>query len=107
MVRPRFSPKPRFDLGIYGVTATPGALELLDRVGVDPARLIRRHHHGDWGVIDAHDREMNERSLREGGRLMSAYDVGDSAEQVWIITEGVIAEGGPRHSTTILLPSEY
>ncbi len=60
-------------------------------------RLV--HASGDWGDLDAHDRRQNERALRTGTRLFSAYDT--SAGRVWIITEA------DRSCTTLLLPEEY
>ncbi len=81
------------------VVATPGALKLLEEAGEDPLYYLARHHSGDWGELDAHDRRENELSLKHGWRLFSSYLVGD--EKVWIITEA------DRSVTTILLPSEY
>ncbi len=81
------------------VVATPGALKLLEEAGEDPLYYPVRHHSGDWGELDAHDRRENELSLKHGWRLVSSYPVGD--EKVWIITEA------DRSYTTILLPSEY
>lgn len=45
------------------------------------------------------DRRENERALREGARLLSAYDT--PAGRSWIVTEA------DRSSTCVLLPSEY
>ncbi len=89
--------EPRFELGV--VCATPGALDLLESTGTDPTELLRRHHGGDWGEVDAHDRRANAAALKNGTRLLSSYPVG--AEKVWIITEA------DRSSTCLLLPSEY
>ncbi|MDP9456287.1 MAG: hypothetical protein M3Q49_09990 [Actinomycetota bacterium] len=83
------------------VLATPGALRVLSEAGEDPFHLLARHASGDWGNLDAHDRRENERSLRNGWRVLSSYPVGDDGEKVWVITEA------DRSSTTILLPSEY
>ncbi len=46
----------RFELGV--VCATPGALGLLGATGTDHAELLKRHHGGDWGEVDAHDEEL-------------------------------------------------
>jgi hypothetical protein len=89
----------RFELGV--ATTTPGALELLAATGTAPTELLRRHHDGDWGELDGHDRRENERSLRNGWRVLSSYPVGEGGRKVWIITEA------DRSSTTILLPEEY
>lgn len=83
------------------VVATPGVLAAFERtptVGV--ADYLRRHLTGDWGELDAADRAENELSLREGFRLLSAYDLPDGT-RFWIITEA------DRSSTTLLLPAEY
>lgn len=115
---PRTTPgrAPRFPLG--RVLATPGALHALAvaeanrghgarRTGAESpasdslvASLITRHVSGDWGQLDAEDREANEQALVYGARLLSAYELA-TGERVWIITEA------DRSATTILLPREY
>ena len=98
--------KPLFRLG--QLLATPGALEMLDSLGVHPLSLVLgRHLLGDWGDLCDEDRELNRHSLANGMRIFSSYKLaasnGDGAtvETVWIISEA------DRASTTILLPSEY
>jgi hypothetical protein len=91
-------PDARFPLG--RVVATPGALAALDRTGDTPTAFLRRHVSGDWGELDAHDREENELSLMGGFRLLSAYTLFDGT-RIWVITEA------DRSSTCILLPEEY
>lgn len=85
----------RFSLG--RVVATQGALTTFGYEGC--FLLIVRHAGGDWGDVDGFDWRENERALRDGARLFSAYDT--PAGRCWIITEG------DRSSTCILLPSEY
>jgi hypothetical protein len=87
----------RFELG--RIVATPSALEVLEQQGVSPLDLLQRHSRGDWGDLGAFDRRENERSLKTGLRLLSAYDT--PAGRLWIITEA------DRSSTCLLLPSEY
>ena len=89
---------PRFPFG--QVVATPGALEALEEAGERPATFLKRHIAGDWGEVDEHDRQENERSLTDGCRLLSAYTL-STGTKLWIITEA------DRSSTTLLLPSEY
>nr|MBA2637786.1 hypothetical protein [Solirubrobacterales bacterium] len=55
---------------------------------------------GDWGEVDEEDKAANERSLKEGTRLLSAYHLKDGTK-VWLITEA------DRSATTLLLPQEY
>ncbi len=86
-------------LSLGRVVATTGALKVLVETGEDPLSLLSRHASGDWGELDAHDRQENERSLKNGWRVLSAYPVGE--RKVWVITEA------DRSVTTILLPEEY
>jgi len=60
---------------------------------------LKRHECGDWGDLPPEDTQENERSLRQGGRLFSAYGGGE--RRFWIITEA------DRSVTTALLPADY
>jgi hypothetical protein len=85
--------------------ATVGALEALAVVQKDAlqdvtAHYLRRHVAGDWGEVDAEDRETNDWSLENEARLLSAYTL-SSGVRIWIITEA------DRSVTTLLLPEEY
>ena len=83
------------------VLATPGSLGPLEETGTDLTDLLARHHRGDWGELDAHDRGENAKSLKHGWRLLSSYPFGEIGAKVWIITEA------DRTSTCLLLPEEY
>ncbi len=90
---------PKFELG--RVVATPGALRAIRSSGQSPNDFLRRHVNGDWGEhLDGHDFKQNQIALREGGRLLSAYQT-RKGEDIWIITEA------DRSSTCLLLPCEY
>jgi hypothetical protein len=90
---------PKFELG--QIVATPGALQAIRSSGQTPSQFLRRHVNGDWGEhLDGHDYKQNQIALREGGRLLSAYQT-RNGEDLWVITEC------DRSATTILLPSEY
>lgn len=89
---------PLFPLG--QLIATPAALATLVVANVSPHALLARHIRGDWGDLDAHDKQENERALEGGGRLLSAYDL-PGGETVWAITEA------DRSATTLLLPEDY
>lgn len=80
------------------VVATPGVLAQVSLFEIQTA--LNRHAHGDWGDMPEEDQKTNERALKNGERLFSAYH---SAAEVkfWIITEW------DRSATTILLPEEY
>ena len=56
--------KPLFILG--QLVATPGALAAIGVSGDDLSTYLARHQSGDWGDIDAHDREENQLSLEQG-----------------------------------------
>ncbi|MBI2806121.1 MAG: hypothetical protein HYX68_14160 [Planctomycetes bacterium] len=90
--------KPRFSLG--RVVATPGALEAMAASGQNAAEFIDRHAHGDWGEVDAEDRQANEDALVHGDRLLSVYKTAKD-HRLWILTEH------DRSVTTICLASEY
>lgn len=96
--------KPLFPLG--QVVCTPSVLDAvpIDRLG----ESLRAHAQGDWGVVSAEDRQTNNRALREGDRLLSAYPIdpdkpcaGYGENTLWVITEW------DRSVTTVLLPEDY
>ena len=94
----------KFALGL--VLMTPGAVAVIKQVAGDSylrfaANLVARHQSGDWGKIAAEDAAENELSVRQGLRILSAYDLPDNGGRIWIITEA------DRSATTLLLPEEY
>lgn len=102
-VRESESDIPLFQLGKS--VATPGALALLQKHGVDAATLLRRHQRGDWGELCVHDRAANDRAIRDGSRILSAYVI--AGEKVWVITEAASDDGISRTSTCVLMAGEY
>lgn len=95
--------KPKFHLG--QVLATPGAIEALQQSDQLPGEFLSRHVAGDWGEVCADDKALNDESLIDGSRILSAYRTSRN-DRLWIITEAADDEGH-RCCTTILLPSEY
>lgn len=87
------------------VVVTPGALAVLAEHYVLPEDLLDRHLNGDWGDLDAEDRQHNVEAMQNGSRIFSSYILAEGVK-VWIITEA-INDIGIRSSTTILLPEEY
>lgn len=65
-----------------------------------PLELIHRHVAGDWGALNAEDRQQNLIAIRSGLRIFASYKIGLSAK-IWIITEA------DRSFTTLLLAHEY
>jgi hypothetical protein len=68
-------------------------------------QCLDRHVKGDWGDLDAEDKQANDQALKQGSRLLSAYNddrfPGHGVSTLWIITEA------DRSATTILFPDEY
>ncbi len=80
------------------IVATPNVLAHVPNEEL--LKALRRHLQGDWGTLDSEDREANERALKHGGRLFSAYQSNQNVK-FWIITEA------DRSVTTMLLPEDY
>ncbi len=87
---------PRFPLGYIVMTANAENQLNPDHI----ATALHRHAQGDWGDLCDDDRQENERALRAGSRLFSAYRT-MAATPFWIITEA------DRSVTTVLLPNDY
>jgi hypothetical protein len=85
--------------------ATPGALEALEESGQTPEFFLAKHQQGDWGEVGEEDKGLNDQSLIDGSRLLSAYTT-LKGTKLWIITEAV-GDDGHRAATTCLLPSDY
>jgi hypothetical protein len=88
--------QPKFPLG--RLVATPNALNTIPNDEI--LNALSRHAQGDWGTLDAEDLQSNERALKHGGRLFSAYRSTQNVK-FWIITEC------DRSVTTVLLPKDY
>ncbi len=109
-----------FELGL--VVATPGALAL----DVDLGAYVRRHVSGDFGkcgkyadieltakeardgaLATSDDGKLNVYAIRNGGRVLSAYDTPSGV--LWVITDGLDAGGTGTEDTytTCLLPEDY
>ena len=90
--------KALFELG--QVLSTPAALEALAENHVETLSLLERHMQGDWGILDAEDKALNDQAVLEGDRILSSYQLPDG-QKVWIITEW------DRSASTFLLPNQY
>jgi len=82
------------------IVATPGARDLVDRLGLNPYDYLARHLTGDWGDMCDEDKAANDRAIGEGERIFSAYQVTEE-DRLWVISEA------DRSSTCFLLPEEY
>ena len=96
---------PRFPLG--KLVATPAALAAIKEAGKIPFEFVARHARGDWGDdLSDEDRLLNDQSVKDGSRILSAFTLTNSGERLWCITEAQ-DEHGQRAVTTLLLSSEY
>jgi hypothetical protein len=80
------------------LSMTPGVAQR-----VPPSEMLqalRSHARGEWGELVPDDLEANDRALKEGARIFSAYST-KAGIKFWIITEA------DRSVTTVLLPEEY
>lgn len=82
------------------VLATRRAGQALVGAGMGGLDLVARHVRGDWGDVGPEGKEENERSLAQGGRIVSSYRLTTGA-RLWIVTDP------GRTRTTILMPDEY
>ena len=89
---------------IYVTAGVAAAMEEIAQFTAEIAAAFARYQRGDWGQLCREDWQLNDDSLRDGSRILAAYDT--SCGRIWIITE---AEGvdGHRSATTFLFQSEY
>ncbi len=90
----------KFKLGT--IVGTPAALDTFTKAEITNA--IARHAAGDWGDLDPEDVRTNDAALKDGGRLLSAYEI--KGKKLWVITEAE-DDRGERSATTALLPEDY
>lgn len=79
--------------------ATPAALSLLEANEITALDLLQRHQSGDWGELGHDDKHANEAALVVGGRILSAYVLGE--EKSYVITQH------DRSSTCLMLAHKY
>lgn len=97
----------KFDLG--EVVITDGIARLIyednfangERMNREVLESLQKHQSGDWGNLCEEDKQLNDSAVVDGGRILSAYEIGENKVKIWIITEA------DRSYTTILLPEEY
>ena len=66
------------------LVSTPNALGQLQQPDILSA--LQRHQAADWGDVDDHDRQANDRALKEETRLLSVYHTA-AGIKFWVITE--------------------
>jgi len=95
--QPESPPRPRFELG--RAYATAAVTKWAECQELDLSELMWRHHCGDWGDLDAEDKQANEDALEHGSRIFSCYLIAD--RKIYAIIEA------DRASTTLLFSEEY
>lgn len=96
---------PRFPLG--KLVATPAAFAAIKEEGMTPFAFVARHARGDYGDdLSEEDRLLNDESVKDGSRILSAFVLSKAQERLWCITEAV-DDHGQREATTLLLSHEY
>lgn len=101
----------KVDFGLGQVVMTRTVRDLMDDAKLDSGFVracLAKHAQGEWGDVCAEDAQANESALETGARIFSVYRTADVGEdgKIWIITDAA-DDGGHRHATTILLPSDY
>jgi hypothetical protein len=93
-------------LSLGQIVATPDALELLERFGVNANDSLGRHQCGDWGELGVDDKRCNHEALQDGSLIFSAYRIGKTDDRVWVITDAA-DDFGIRYLSTIRRPEDY
>ena len=93
----------KFPLGKIVTTRGVATLEEANlEFAIFVCHALSRHMIGDWGDLCEEDKQLNDASLHDDGRILSAYEYPKNPDwKIWIITEW------DRSATTILFPSEY
>lgn len=93
----------KFDLGQLVMTRWIENLIIKEDVdnSQEIAQCVIKHSQGDWGNLCEEDKQLNDMAVVDGGRILSAYEIGENKVKIWIITKA------DRSCTTILLPEEY
>lgn len=91
-------PKALFQLGRVCWTAKARAALIVS--ATDPLPLLKRHMSGDWGILSDGEKQENERALRAGDSVLSAYTLPNTEITITILTEA------DRSRTTFMLPSD-
>ena len=89
---------PLFRLG--KIVATPGAIDALVEAQTSAWQLLSRHVSGDFGEVDAEDRQANLDAIKDDARILSAFTV-KTGQRLYVITEA------DRSSTCVLRVEDY
>lgn len=87
------------------VVATPAAFKEIEDSGQQVMYFLLRHVTGDWGDLCEEDKAINEAAVKNGNRILSAYEL-INGSVIWIITEAA-DDSGRRVATSVILKEEY
>ena len=86
-----------FQLG--QVVVTRNCLNYAQEHGINLTELIERHVSGDDGDLCKADKQLNDLSIKEDGRVFSSYQT--NGVKIYVVTEW------DRSYTTIMLAEDY
>lgn len=89
---------PLFRLG--KIVATSEAISAMKQANATPWLLLSRHVQGDFGEVDAEDRQANLEAIENGERVLSVYTL-STGQRLYVITEA------DRSSTCVLRVEDY
>jgi hypothetical protein len=82
------------------IIVTPRAASALEKAEETSEAYVRRHAHGDWGGVSEQGRARNERAVKEGLQVDSAYRT-SAGTILWVNTTA------DRRTTVVCVPQDY
>lgn len=88
------------------IVFTEGGDRILDleEPDEDLLDLLKRHVSGDWGEVRQEEKDLNDKAVQDGSRILSAYTL-STGKKILISTEAA-NESGHREVTKVLTPEE-
>lgn len=93
-----------FFLGKFVFTEGADRILDLEEPEEDLLDLLKRHVSGDWGEVIQEQKELNDKAVQDGSRILSAYKL-STGKQIMILTEAE-NKSGHREITRILASDE-
>lgn len=93
-----------FHLGKFVFTEGGDRILDLEEPDEDLVDLLKRHVSGDWGEVSQDQKDCNDKAIKDGSRIMSAYTL-STGKKIIILTEAS-NELGHRKVTRILASEE-
>lgn len=93
-----------FNLGEIVFTEGGDRILDLEEPDEDLLDLLKRHVSGDWGEVSQEEKDLNDKAVQDGSRILSAYIL-STGKKILILTEAA-NESGHREVTKVLTPEE-